>query len=67
MFNLQVDEEVEFETCNHFCHALWQEDKTANGTEITILSQGEYKIQFVINLHININRIKLYVIVLHID
>ncbi|XP_011149457.1 bone morphogenetic protein receptor type-2 isoform X1 [Harpegnathos saltator] len=36
-----VDEDVKFETCNHFCHALWQEDK--NGTEIIILSQGCWK------------------------
>ncbi|KAG5326756.1 BMPR2 protein, partial [Acromyrmex heyeri] len=38
-----INEDVKFEICNNFCHALWQEDKTANGTEITILSQGCWK------------------------
>ena len=40
--NFQINEDVKFEICNNFCHALWQEDKTANGTEIIILSQGIY-------------------------
>ncbi|KAG7201570.1 hypothetical protein KM043_004316 [Ampulex compressa] len=38
-----ADDDIKFETCNNFCHALWQEDKTANGTEIIILSQGCWK------------------------
>ncbi|XP_018060219.1 PREDICTED: bone morphogenetic protein receptor type-2 isoform X2 [Atta colombica] len=38
-----INEDVKFEICNNFCHALWQEDKTANGTEIIILSQGCWK------------------------
>lgn len=38
-----ANEDVKFEKCNNFCHALWQEDKTANGTEIKILSQGCWK------------------------
>ena len=36
----KVNENV---TCDNFCHALWLEDKTANGTEIIILSQGCWK------------------------
>ncbi|XP_050448402.1 bone morphogenetic protein receptor type-2 [Cataglyphis hispanica] len=38
-----ANEDVKFEICTNFCHALWQEDKTANGTEIKILSQGCWK------------------------
>jgi hypothetical protein len=41
--NLQADEDIKFEICDNFCHALWQEDKTTNGTKITILSQGTYR------------------------
>jgi len=43
VFNLQADEDIKFEICDNFCHALWQEDKTTNGTKITILSQGTYR------------------------
>ncbi|XP_020292585.1 bone morphogenetic protein receptor type-2 [Pseudomyrmex gracilis] len=38
-----VNKDIKFEECNNFCHALWQENKTANGTKITILSQGCWK------------------------
>ncbi|XP_076636027.1 kinase protein wishful thinking [Colletes latitarsis] len=38
-----TDDNIKFEKCTNFCHALWQEDKTANGTEIIILSQGCWK------------------------
>ncbi|XP_025271145.1 bone morphogenetic protein receptor type-2 isoform X1 [Camponotus floridanus] len=38
-----INEDVEFEECNNFCHALWVENKTANGTKIKILSQGCWK------------------------
>ncbi|XP_012151416.1 kinase protein wishful thinking isoform X1 [Megachile rotundata] len=37
------DDDIKFEKCTNFCHALWQEDKTTNGTEIIILSQGCWK------------------------
>ncbi|XP_017889163.1 bone morphogenetic protein receptor type-2 isoform X2 [Ceratina calcarata] len=37
------DDDIKFEECTNFCHALWQEEKTANGTEIIILSQGCWK------------------------
>lgn len=38
-----ADDDIKFDICNNFCHALWQENKTANGTEIIILSQGCWK------------------------
>ncbi|XP_012151417.1 kinase protein wishful thinking isoform X2 [Megachile rotundata] len=38
-----TDDDIKFEKCTNFCHALWQEDKTTNGTEIIILSQGCWK------------------------
>ncbi|XP_043525345.1 bone morphogenetic protein receptor type-2 isoform X2 [Frieseomelitta varia] len=38
-----ADNNIKFENCINFCHALWQEEKTANGTKITILSQGCWK------------------------
>ncbi|XP_071861347.1 kinase protein wishful thinking isoform X2 [Bombus fervidus] len=37
------DDNINFEKCTNFCHALWQEEKTANGTKIIILSQGCWK------------------------
>nr|KAF7425103.1 hypothetical protein H0235_007541 [Vespula pensylvanica] len=40
---ISADDDIKFEICNNFCHALWQENKTANGTEIIILSQGCWK------------------------
>lgn len=42
--HFQVSKDLQYERChnNNFCHALWQEDKTANGTKIKILSQGIY-------------------------
>ncbi|XP_015610272.1 bone morphogenetic protein receptor type-2 [Cephus cinctus] len=40
---VQRDDDIKFENCNNFCYALWKEDKTGNGTEITILLQGCWK------------------------
>ncbi|XP_050482183.1 bone morphogenetic protein receptor type-2 isoform X2 [Bombus huntii] len=37
------DDNINFEKCTNFCHALWQEEKTVNGTKIIILSQGCWK------------------------
>ncbi|XP_012285633.1 bone morphogenetic protein receptor type-2 isoform X2 [Orussus abietinus] len=39
----QGDNSVKHEKCNNFCYALWREDKTANGSQITILLQGCWK------------------------
>ncbi|XP_047350079.1 bone morphogenetic protein receptor type-2 isoform X1 [Vespa velutina] len=40
---ISADDDIKIDICNNFCHALWQENKTANGTEIIILSQGCWK------------------------
>lgn len=41
--SLQRDDDIKFKSCNNFCYALWQEEKTANGSEVTILLQGCWK------------------------
>ncbi|KAI4504255.1 hypothetical protein M0802_000726 [Mischocyttarus mexicanus] len=43
VIHISADDDIKFDTCINFCHALWQENKTANGTEIIILSQGCWK------------------------
>lgn len=39
----QRHNDIKFEKCENYCYTLWKENKTGNGTEITIIMQGCWK------------------------